>query len=148
MTTTTIRLPSPQTKGLTADKMVVTPRAPNGYPWEQFGFRYNFGNWGNTSIKRKESKMTQRKRLKETAKTPQRHKKKKKILLENLSKATSQTTESHSTTQRPTAMGSRRRKPRQLGLLFKTPIVFQNTPHTTRVGILSPISSKENTTCG
>jgi hypothetical protein len=58
--------------------MAVLPGAPNGSPWKQFGFRYNFGNWGNTSIRQKELKKAQRKRLKETAKLPQRRKKKNK----------------------------------------------------------------------
>ena len=61
--------------------MVVQQGAPNGSPWEQFGFRYNSGNWGNTSSRRKESKKARRKRLKETAKTPKPRKKKKKTLL-------------------------------------------------------------------
>jgi hypothetical protein len=53
-----------------------------GSPWEQFGLRYAFGNWGNTAIRRKESKKARKKRLKEANKTPRRKKKKKEELRE------------------------------------------------------------------
>jgi hypothetical protein len=49
-------------------------------PWEQFGLRYAFGDWGKTEIRRQESKKARKKRLKETAKTPRRKKKKKALL--------------------------------------------------------------------
>jgi hypothetical protein len=64
--------------------MDVRQGTPSNSPWEQFGFRNKFGNWGNTAIRRKESKKARRKRLKESAQIPQPRKKKKKELLKEL----------------------------------------------------------------
>jgi hypothetical protein len=71
-------------KGLTAIDMETRRGTSNDSPWEQFGFRNNFGNWGNTTHRRKESKKARKKRLKETVKNPQPRKKKKKELIKEL----------------------------------------------------------------
>lgn len=57
--------------------MAATPGAPNRFPVGKFGFRYNLGESGNKSIRQNELKKARRKRIKETAKTPHRQKKKK-----------------------------------------------------------------------
>ena len=55
--------------------MVTGQGAPTSSPWEQFGLRHAFGEWGNTN--RKESAKARKKRLQGTAKLPKRKNKKK-----------------------------------------------------------------------